>query len=591
MKSSLCLLLAISSLLSLTLPAQTTSNEDRIRVTNRAGGGPGGSVTGFTSNGARLEDLLFPLNKIENEFIIGPNGMGSSDVIPDLYVTTADNKLVRITPAGVPTVVTTTGTSLNFPHNVAIDRAGNIYIANFGNGTVTKTTVTQTGQTQTYSTAVLASGLSGPIGLAFDRAGNLYVTNSRNNTITRITPAGVSSLFYSGSALSQPWGLAFDVAGDLYVANSGNNTITRITPGGAATPVITGGLNSPRGLAFDSQGNLYVTNSGNNTLARIPPGGVATVLSSSSLNEPTSIAITDKDNKPLSLPPSPVPQPPLPPVEPGRITNMSIRSTAGTGAQTLIVGAVVAGAGTSGTKPLLIRGIGPALTGFGVPGVLADPLLSVFAGTNVVAANDNWGGDAQVIAIGNAVAAFGLAPATSRDAALYAPALPARDYTIQITGAGGTTGVALAEIYDATPAGSFTATTPQLVNVSARTQVGTGADILIAGFTLGGATARTVLIRAVGPTLTGFGVPGALADPQLALFTGAMQLQQNNDWGAAANAAQITSTTTALATFQLGTGSRDSAILTTLQPGSYTAQISGVGGTTGVALVEIYVVP
>jgi hypothetical protein len=139
--------------------------------------------------------------------------------------------------------------------------------------------------------------------------------------------------------------------------------------------------------------------------------------------------------------------------------------------------------------------------------------------------------------------------------------------------------------------GGFTAGTPQLINVSARTEVGTGDDILIAGFTLNGASPRRLLIRAVGPTLAAFGVTGALVDPQLALFSATNRLQENNDWGAAANATEVTAATTQLGTFQLGAGARDSAILTTLQPGSYTAQISGVGNTTGVALVEIYVVP
>ncbi|MBL9186095.1 MAG: hypothetical protein JNK23_01320 [Opitutaceae bacterium] len=285
------------------------------------------------------------------------------------------------------------------------------------------------------------------------------------------------------------------------------------------------------------------------------------------------------------------PRTPPPLVAPGRISNLSIRSAAGTGAQTLIVGTVIRGESPLSTKPLLIRGIGPALTVFGVPGALADPVLTVYAGSSVVASNDNWGGDAQVTAVGNALGAFGLAPATSRDAALYAPALAPRDYTIQITGAGGGTGVALAEVYDATPADTFTSTRPQLVNVSARTQVGTGADILIAGFTLAGDQPRRLLIRAVGPTLGAFGVAGTLADPQLTLFSGANRLQENNDWGAATNAAEVTAATTQLGTFPLGAGARDSAILTTLQPGSYTAQISGVGNTTGVALVEIYVLP
>ena len=518
-----------------------------------------------------------------------PVGIAINRITGDRYVSAKDT-LLKITPSGVVTVVGLSGAPARFPHGMALDRNGNLYVANFGNGTVTRIALTPDGNAGTST--VFASGLSGPADLAFDRDGNLFVSNKNNSTITRITPAGASSVFLSGNGLNQPWGLAFDAAGDLFVANSGSNSVTRVTPAGVATVAVSSGLSQPTGMAFDAKGFLHISNLGSGTISRVAPNGTFIMLRHSSLGGPIGLAFQNPDGTPLPLPPLPTPPtPPPPPPDPGRITNMSIRSGAGTGAQTLIIGAVIGGAGTSGTKPLLIRGIGPALAGFGVPGALADPALSVFAGTNVVASNDNWNGDAQVTAIGNALGAFGLTPATSRDAALYAPALPARDYTIQITGAGGASGVALAEIYDATPAGGFTATTPQLVNVSARTQVGTGADILIAGFTLGGTTARTVLIRAVGPTLGGFGVTGALADPQLALFSGTNRLQENNDWGAAANAAQVTATTTQLGTFQLGVGARDSAILTTLQPGSYTAQISGVGNTTGVALVEIYVVP
>ncbi len=272
----------------------------------------------------------------------------------------------------------------------------------------------------------------------------------------------------------------------------------------------------------------------------------------------------------------------------GRLTNLSIRTAAGTGAQTLIVGLVVGGAGTTGTKPLLIRGVGPTLGVFGVPGFLADPTLSVFSGGTVVSSNDNWSGDAQVVAIGAQVGAFALNAATSRDAALYRPALDAGSYTVQIGGIGGTTGITLAEIYDATPANAFLAATPRLVNVSARTQVGTGADILITGFNIGGATPKTLLIRAVGPTLSVFGVTGVLADPKLDLFSGSTVLQSNDNW---AGASAIGTAATSVGAFPLDATSRDAVLLVTLQPGSYTAQVSGVGATTGVALVEIYEVP
>lgn len=272
---------------------------------------------------------------------------------------------------------------------------------------------------------------------------------------------------------------------------------------------------------------------------------------------------------------------------PGRIANLSIRSQAGTGAQTLIVGLAIS-LGSTQTKPLLLRGVGPGLTVFGVPGVLADPRLEVFSGTTKINENDNWNGDVQVIAISSQVGAFALGATTSQDAALFNPSFAPGTYTIQVTGNAGGRGVALAEIYDATPTGSFTTTTPRLVNVSARTQVGLGGDILIAGFVINGNTSKTVLIRAVGPTLAVFGVPGALLDPKLEVFSGNTQIHANDNWG---GATQISSIFSSVGAFALSAASRDAAIVATLPPGNYTAQVSGVGNSTGVALVEVYELP
>ncbi|MBL9199276.1 MAG: immunoglobulin domain-containing protein [Opitutaceae bacterium] len=272
----------------------------------------------------------------------------------------------------------------------------------------------------------------------------------------------------------------------------------------------------------------------------------------------------------------------------GRLVNLAIRSQAGSGPQTLIVGLVVGGAGVTGTKPLLVRGIGPTLGLFGVSGVLADPTLSVFSGSTVIASNDNWGGDAQISSVGSQVGAFALGVSVSRDAALYNAGLQPGPYTVQVSGVGGASGVALAEIYDATAPSAFLATTPRLINVSARTQVGSGAEILIAGFAIGGTTAKSLLIRAIGPTLASFGVAGALADPKLDLFSGPTLLQSNDNWG---GGALIASAAASVGAFSLDATSRDAVLLVSLQPGSYTAQVSGVNNTTGVALVEIYEVP
>lgn len=278
---------------------------------------------------------------------------------------------------------------------------------------------------------------------------------------------------------------------------------------------------------------------------------------------------------------------------PPRGLNLSVRTTAGTGDTTLIVGAVVGGAGTSGTKPLLIRAVGPTLTNYGVSGVLSDPNLDflVQGATTPLASNDNWGGNAQITSAGNAVGAFPFASATSKDAALYLTPSGGL-FSVKVTGIGGTSGIALAEIYDASGA-AYTATTPRFVNFSARAQVGTGDGVLIAGFVIEGSAERTVLIRGVGPTLTGYGVGGALADPQLDLTQSVngdtVTIATNDNWG---GDAQISSIAASVGAFGFASSSsKDAAILVTLPPGVYSAKVSGVGSTTGVALVEFYEIP
>ncbi|MBL9210061.1 MAG: PQQ-binding-like beta-propeller repeat protein [Opitutaceae bacterium] len=275
-----------------------------------------------------------------------------------------------------------------------------------------------------------------------------------------------------------------------------------------------------------------------------------------------------------------------------RLVNLAVRTSAGSGDNVLFVGFAVGGAGTSGTKPLLVRGVGPTLGAFGVTGVLDDPRLQVFEGSALLLANDDWSGEAQVAALTPQVGAFALAAATSKDAALVTHRA-AGSYTVQIAGAGTAPGTVLAELYDGTPAGSFTASTPRLVNVSARTHVGRDGDILIAGFVIGGSSAKQVMIRAVGPTLGIFGVTGVLADPKLELFQAgnATAISTNDNWGAAANAPQVATAAASVGAFPLALESKDAVLLVSLPPGGYTAQVSGVNNTIGAAVVEIYEVP
>ena len=158
---------------------------------------------------------------------------------------------------------------------------------------------------------------------------------------------------------------------------------------------------------------------------------------------------------------------------------------------------------------------------------------------------------------------------------------------MQVTGASGTTGIALAEVYDVTP--SYTLTSPRLVNISARVQVGTGGNILIAGFVIGGTEPATVLVRAVGPALANFGVAGFLANPVLTVFNSSDSVvATNTGWGTGTDPSQITSVGTSVGAFALAAGSADSALVLTLPPGSYSMQVTGASGTTGIALAEVY---
>ncbi|HVU34273.1 MAG TPA: peptidylprolyl isomerase [Opitutaceae bacterium] len=274
------------------------------------------------------------------------------------------------------------------------------------------------------------------------------------------------------------------------------------------------------------------------------------------------------------------------PADIGRLVNLSIRSGAGTADQTLTVGFAVGG-GSGGSLPLLLRAVGPSLSQFGLNDFLPDPVATVYSNGSVIASNDNWNGDAAISALANSVGAFAL---TSDNDAALATSPGGGAYTMQVTGNGTSSGTALAEIYDAT-GNAFTASSPRLINVSARTEVGTGNNILIAGFVVRGSTSKTVLIRASGPALKNYGVTGWLIDPKLQLYLvgNNTPIATNDNWG---GDPQITAVATSVGAFPITDGaSTDAALLVTLPPGNYTAQVSGADGGTGVALVEVYEVP
>lgn len=255
-----------------------------------------------------------------------------------------------------------------------------------------------------------------------------------------------------------------------------------------------------------------------------------------------------------------------------RLSNLSVR-TALMANQIVIVGFTMSG----GSKSVLLRAVGPTLTAFGVPDVMANPKLDLYTGQTKVNSNDNWGGSAALSASFQSVGAFSYATNSSLDAALVTTIEGGR--TLQVSGP--TAGTVLVEGYDA-----GTGDTPRFTNLSARNKVGIGSNILIAGFTLAGEGARNLLIRAVGPTLSEFGVTGVLTDPMLEIYSGSTKIAENDNWSAT-----LASTAASVGAFALNPGSKDAAITVSLPKGGYTVQVSGVDSGVGEAIVEIYELP
>lgn len=271
---------------------------------------------------------------------------------------------------------------------------------------------------------------------------------------------------------------------------------------------------------------------------------------------------------------------------PSRLSNLSVLTSLNGAADGFTVATVVGGGAPGVNKPLLVRAVGPSLASLDVPGVLADPRLEFFNGATKADENDNWNGASAVADAATRLGAFALQSGASRDAALFLNTL-AGDRSVRISGTGA--GAVIAEIYDATPADAFTTATPRLTNLSVIKPIGTG---LTAGFVIAGGTARTVLIRAVGPTLAQlFSVPNTLVDPKVALYAGQTKLAENDNWGSGASGERANEIGGRVGAFALAAGSRDSALVVTLAPGNYTVEVTGVGGTTGTALVEVYEVP
>jgi hypothetical protein len=244
--------------------------------------------------------------------------------------------------------------------------------------------------------------------------------------------------------------------------------------------------------------------------------------------------------------------------------NISTRASVHTGDNIEIAGLIVRG---TDPKKVLLRGLGPSLN---VPGALQNPVLAIYNRLGAqITSNDNWTDSQQ-----NEIRATGLAPTDDREAALLMNLIP-DSYTIQLRGAQDGTGVGLVEVYDLAAPGS------ELINISTRGLVGTGDNVMIAGFIVGPDTGRGshILVRGIGPSLSS--VPGRLSDPVLELHDGnGGLLASNDDWRT--NEAEIKATAIP------PSDDRESALIADLAAGTYTAIVRGKNNSTGIGLVEFY---
>jgi hypothetical protein len=248
---------------------------------------------------------------------------------------------------------------------------------------------------------------------------------------------------------------------------------------------------------------------------------------------------------------------------PSQLINISTRGPVETGDNVMIAGFVIEG---SNEKTVLIRVLGPSLAASNVPDPLQDPFVQLFEGSTLLTSNDDYADTA------NADTFIGgtLEPDSPKESVIVATLDPG-EYTAIVRGVGETTGNALVEVYDRSTSGA------ELINISTRGPVETGDNVMIEG-----GQSQRVLIRAVGPSLAGQGVPGSMNDPFIQLFSGSTLLESNDNFGDSNN----------LALFQGGTlepsNANEPVIVRELEPGAYTAIVRGVGDTTGVALVEVY---
>ena len=517
-----------------------------------------------------------------------------------LYVSDSGNNTIRaVTPAGVVTTLAGSGgfpagsadgaggaARFNSPAGVAVDGAGNVYVADSGNSTIRKiapggavTTLAGAADTAGSSDGLgAAARFNTPEGVAVDAAGNVYVADTRNDTVRKITPGGqVTTLAGAagqtgsgdgagGSArFNGPYAVAVDGSGNVFVSDFFNATIRKIDASGTVSTVAgsAGALgfadgagaaarfNQPYALALDGSGDVFVADTYNRAVREITPGGLVATLNGAwcrfyypqgiAVGASGTLYVADGDNQAV-MAGAAVSAPP------GGTTVQSQSVTSGQNASFSVT----------------------------VPGspVTYQWQTSVDAGATWSSLGDN----------------STFSGSTAATLTLTSPALSMSGdlFRVQLANAAGAnvSGSATLTVSAGTTGGGPPTGGARLINLSIRSFVGSGTNTVIVGFYISGSGSKELLIRADGPTLASFGVTGVLANPQLTLFNASsVAIGSDTAWGCSAALAGVFASVGA---FALPAASADSALFTSLPAGANTVLVGGVNGESGIALAELY---
>jgi hypothetical protein len=469
----------------------------------------------------------------------------------DLVIDKASNVFVETTEVGGQRLIvkiTPNGTKSTFATGMSVtgmvfDPAGNLLVADAATHSIVK--LTPAGVKSTFASSVDVYDM------AFDSSGNLFGVdfaggNAAQGKVYKFTSTGIKSTFATG--LSKSSAIAINAANFVYVGDD-NGNVFKYTPAGAQSTFATN-VGSIACLAFNSYGDLFASDQNGARVIKIAHNGTKTTFGSTT-SFPLGIAFEPARGLPLNI-----------------ATRMQVQ----TGENVLIGGFIITG-NAQDVRYIVVRGIGPSLAAAGIGGALQDPIIELHYPNGSIVTNDNWRDGASP----DTIAQLGLAPGDDREPALL-QGLGAGAYSVVLKGRNNTSGIGLIELYDVT---TNSATVVKLANISTRGFVGTGDNVMIGGFILGGNGGK-VIVRAIGPSLASAGIGNALSDTLLSLRDGnGTELASNDDW-------KNTQLAEIQATGIPPSNDRESAILTTLPNGNYTAVLSGYQGATGVALVEVY---